>query len=84
MVVVGEGWVFGKGLAVFGFSSPTGATYLLGEGLMHCGGLERARRHGRASEPPLKLTTWNATGRTSGNATERREPCGRGGDEAFG
>ena len=33
------GWVFGKGLAVFGFSRPTGAAYLLGVVLMHCVGL---------------------------------------------
>lgn len=30
------GWVFGKGLAVFGFRRPTGATYLLGVVLMRC------------------------------------------------
>lgn len=33
--VHGDAWVFGKGLAVFGFSRPTGATYLLGVVLMH-------------------------------------------------
>lgn len=45
--------------------------------------VREAARQGRR-EPSLKLTTWNATGRTLGNAIERREPCGRGGDEAFG